>query len=101
MRKLILSLVLLSCVTAYADKAVIHEYKDYRYHYRHYGKIPNSAYFDPGSREAPGLYVTPRTGIDNPPIYTMPDDAPPPGFRYVQILDEQCNCYKVVLIPNL
>jgi hypothetical protein len=33
-------------------------------------------------------------------IYVPQQTNPPLGYRYEQILDASCNCYRVVLVPN-
>jgi hypothetical protein len=96
MKTLILALAA-SCAIAYAGPAVI-EYKDYRYHTRPYGGIPNSLLTDPYPTK---MYKVPQTGIEQPPIYAQPTEPAPAGYHYGQIFDDQCNCYKVILIPNL
>jgi hypothetical protein len=95
MKKLILSLVVLTCISASAGPAVT-LYKDYRYHTRPYGGIPNSA-MPPGPTK---MYQVPQTGFDAiPPVYELPKEPPPAGFNYGQVFDEQCKCYKVILVP--
>ena len=95
MKKLILSLTL-SCAIAYAGPAVT-LYKDYRYHTRPYGGIPNTLIYDPYPTK---MYQVPQTGFDaTPPVYEVPKDPPPAGFNYGQVFDDQCKCYKVILVP--
>lgn len=47
----------------------------------------------------------PRTVYTPPPViyapYPVVNMPPPPiGYHYENILDQNCNCYRVVLIPN-
>lgn len=34
------------------------------------------------------------------PAYSVPYTTVPPGYRYENILDANCNCYRAVLVPN-
>ena len=40
----------------------------------------------------PSVYATPQ------PVYVQP--VAPNGYRQEQILDANCNCYRLVLVPN-
>jgi hypothetical protein len=48
-------------------------------------------------------YEQPVVVVQQPPVYVQqPAPAPtvPYGYHYTQILDANCNCYRVVLVPN-
>jgi hypothetical protein len=98
MRKLILALALIGMVST----ASAHGY------YRHGGgwigpaliggvigyELSRPRYYEP-----PVVYVQPSPTV----VYTQPQPtqyAPPPGYHYQQILDPNCNCYKIALVPN-
>lgn len=51
-------------------------------------------YYAPAPVYAPSpVYVQPNTGYTPPP-------APPYGYHHEQMLDNNCNCYVTVLVPN-
>jgi hypothetical protein len=55
------------------------------------GGIVGAALAQPYYAPAP-VYAQPA------PVYVNP--SVPYGYRYVQILDANCNCYQTVLVPN-
>ncbi len=56
------------------------------------GGIVGAAITSPYYSPAP-VYVQPD------PVYTSPPSAPV-GYHYEQMLDNNCNCYVTVLVPN-
>lgn len=50
----------------------------------------------------PRYYEQPVVIVQQPPVYVQqPAPAPVPyGYRFTQILDANCNCYRTVLVPN-
>lgn len=47
-------------------------------------------------------YAPPPVYIQQPPVYIQqPTPAIPPyGYHYETLLDNGCNCYRTVLVPN-
>ena len=47
-------------------------------------------------------YVLTRPSPPPPPqvIYVPQQTNPPLGYRYEQVLDANCSCYRLVLVPN-
>lgn len=64
------------------------------------GAVLSQPYYAP----AP-VYAPPPVYVQPPPIYVQPGAgyAPPPppyGYHHEQMLDNNCNCYVTILVPN-
>lgn len=104
MKKLFFVFALLFSVSALAQ------------HHGHYGYHAhiNRPYYSSGYWIAPAIaggligyalaqprviYTTPPPPVVvYPPVVSMP--VPPVGYHYENILDQNCNCYRLVLVPN-
>jgi hypothetical protein len=78
-------------------------------HWNHHG--PNRGYYNPYGWVAPlviggvvGYAITrPQTVIVQQPSVIYPNTQPQPapyGYHYENILDANCNCYRLVLVQN-
>ena len=68
------------------------------YHHHHHGHYDWMAPLIVG-----GVVTYALTRPAPPPpqvIYVPQQQVPPIGYRYEQILDANCSCYRVVLVPN-
>lgn len=105
MKKIIAVLLVAMSASAYADGYRHRGYNHGGYHNRGY----NYGWVAPaiiGGALVYGLtrpyYAPPPVVIQEPPVYIQqPTPALPPyGFHYETILDNACNCYRTVLVPN-
>lgn len=101
MKKIIAVLLLAISASACAD--------GYRHHGYNYNRGYNYGWVAPaiiGGAVVYGLtrpyYAPPPVVVQQPPVYIQqPNPALPPyGYHYESILDNGCNCYRTVLVPN-
>jgi hypothetical protein len=106
MKKLIFVLSCLFSSLAFAQHPSHHGYHGYQaYH--------NRPYYSSGYWIAPAIvggvigyalaqprviYTPPPPVVVYPPVVNMP--VPPMGYHYENVLDQNCNCYRLVLVPN-
>ena len=75
-------------------------------HWSHHGYYPNPyGWVAPlviGGAVTYAITRPPQTVvIQNPPnVYYQPQPVPPVGYHYENILDANCNCYRLVLVQN-
>ena len=104
MKKIIAVLLLAISASASANGYRNHGYN----HGGHYNRGYNYGWIAPaiiGGAVVYGLtrpyYAPPPVVIQEPPVYIQqPVPAPPYGYRQETILDNNCNCYRTVLVPN-
>lgn len=65
------------------------------------GYLVNEARRQPVYVQQPVIIQQQPVLIQQPvPVYSVPYTAVPPGYRYENILDANCGCYRAVLVPN-
>jgi hypothetical protein len=116
MKKLIVALCLLGTVSS-PVLAWNHGYYGYRgpvyvnnYGYNNNwvapalaGVVVGAALARPYYYNTPVYYTPPPVVYTQPTVYVQqPNPAPsiPEGYRWTQVLDPACNCYKYALVPN-
>jgi hypothetical protein len=103
MKKILATLAMLITVTANA-----HGHYEHRgYHHRGYYNAPSYNWVAPAiisgiigygiARSQAPVVVQPYTAVPQAQ-FDLP--AAPYGFRWLQILDAGCNCYRMVLVQN-
>lgn len=71
------------------------------YHGHHHGHYGWVAPFVIGSAVTYAITrPQPQPVPAQPPVVYYPNMTPPVNYRYEQILDANCNCYRLVLVPN-
>lgn len=97
-KSIILATVLLSAV---AQANPYHH--GYRPHHHHHHSGPGWGWVVPAVITGAIVYgaTRPAPPPPAPVIYVPPGmNPPPPGFRYEQLLDANCNCYRWVLVQG-
>lgn len=70
---------------------------------RHYGRHTHTEWLAPLVIGSVAGYVLTRATNPPPQVIYYPTPVPPAmpqGYHYEQVLDANCNCYRVVLVPN-
>ena len=95
MKKLITLFFALSCAVAQAGP---------HHGYRHHHHGGNWGWVAPAVIGGLVVYGATRASTPPPPpvVYNPPQSLPipPVGYRYEQLLDANCNCYRWVLVYN-
>lgn len=73
-----------------------HRHHGYNHHHRHYGHN----WVAPMIIGGVVTYALTRPQQPPPVVYQQPLPPAPYGYRYEQILDANCNCYRWVLIQG-
>lgn len=99
MKKIVAAiLVTLITTTSYAGQRDHHRH---HHGHRHVHRVHTIDWVAPlviGS--VVGYAIASRAEQSQPQIIVPVQPMPPAGFRYEQILDANCNCYRLVLVPN-
>ena len=97
MKKIVLSIIAGLMMTATASQANPNHHFGPRHH-GHHGGYGWVAPLVIGS--AVGYVIAARPQPQPQPVIIQQYPNPPVGYRYEQILDANCNCYRLVLVPN-
>lgn len=97
MKKLLALVLVFGCSLAQANP-----YHGYRHHHHHGG---GWGWVAPAVIGGLVVYGATRAATPTPPppvVYNPPQTLPipPVGYRYEQLLDANCNCYRWVLVQN-
>lgn len=104
MKRILLAVLLLVSSTVSAQHN--HGYNHYRaYPHNHYG---SGYWIAPAiiggvvgyALAQPRVIYTPPPPVIYPPAPLVNMPPPPWGYHYESVLDQNCNCYRIVLMPN-
>jgi hypothetical protein len=96
------SILAMSALFAYSPDAQA-QWRPHSYGYRGYGNWVAPAVVGGiiGYELArPRYYEQPVVVVQQPVYVQQPAQLPPVGYHYQQVLDQNCSCYKIALIPN-
>ncbi len=92
-------IVTLMATTSYAGPRDHHYHHRHHHGHKHVHRVHTIDWVAPlAIGSVVGYAIASRAEQPQTVIPVQP--IPPTGFRYEQILDANCNCYRLVLVPN-